>query len=161
MERKNREVEFGSRLLDAMHKKGINRVMLAEATGISRQSIGYYCNGTNVPDIINAKKIADALDVSLDWLADRDCKCEHVRTAADLIDIIEREQRRGNIGITADSRGVIITIHIPEIEEYFNTMFALNRVLQEIPQKNAEALRSAVEARREELIKKAKTISLQ
>lgn len=40
----------------------------AKKVGLSRPSIGFYENGTRVPDAVGLKKIAEACDTSADWL---------------------------------------------------------------------------------------------
>ena len=49
-------------------KKGWSQAELADNSGVSRVMIGKYERGEAAPSIEAAKKIADALDVSLDYL---------------------------------------------------------------------------------------------
>lgn len=49
-------------------KKGWSQTDLADNSGVSRVMIGKYERGEAVPSIDAAKKIADALEVSLDYL---------------------------------------------------------------------------------------------
>ena len=49
-------------------KKGWSQTDLAVKSGVSRVMIGKYERGEAVPSIDAAKKIADALEVSLDYL---------------------------------------------------------------------------------------------
>ncbi len=49
-------------------KKGWSQAELADNSGVSRVMIGKYERGEAVPSIDAAKKIADALEVSLDNL---------------------------------------------------------------------------------------------
>lgn len=49
-------------------KKGFSQTELAEKSGVSRVMIGKYERGEAIPSIDAAKKIADALEVSLDYL---------------------------------------------------------------------------------------------
>ena len=48
--------------------KKLSQTDLADKSGVSRVMIGKYERGDAVPPIDTAKKIADALDVSLDFL---------------------------------------------------------------------------------------------
>ncbi|MDW3193119.1 MAG: helix-turn-helix transcriptional regulator [Cytophagales bacterium] len=48
--------------------KSLSQVDLAEATGISRDAISKYERGDVMPSVEYAKRIADALGVSLDYL---------------------------------------------------------------------------------------------
>lgn len=43
----------------------------AEFLGISRQTVGFYCNGERIPDALGLKSIAEKCDVSADWLLGR------------------------------------------------------------------------------------------
>lgn len=58
--------EFGRRLQKIMLKKRITQDSLTEKTGISQCRISNYINGISVPSFINAVKIADALNYSVD-----------------------------------------------------------------------------------------------
>lgn len=40
----------------------------ADFLGMSRQTVGFYCNGDRVPDAIGVRDIAKKCDVSADWL---------------------------------------------------------------------------------------------
>ena len=40
----------------------------AEFLGISRQTVGFYCNGDRIPDAMTLKQIAEKCKVSADWL---------------------------------------------------------------------------------------------
>lgn len=53
---------------DTREAKGWNQSELADESGVSRVMIGKYERGQAVPSIDAAKKIADALGVSLDYL---------------------------------------------------------------------------------------------
>lgn len=56
--------------------KGMSQVDLANATKISRDAISKYERGDAVPSVEYAKRIADALGVSLDYLVSEDDKEE-------------------------------------------------------------------------------------
>jgi transcriptional regulator with XRE-family HTH domain len=60
--------EFARRLHHAMMAKGINQAQLSRATGIGKEGVHYYCAGKNLPGPVNAKKLADALDVPVEKL---------------------------------------------------------------------------------------------
>ncbi len=40
----------------------------ADFLGISRQTVGFYCNGDRIPDAVVLRQIADKCEVSVDWL---------------------------------------------------------------------------------------------
>ena len=56
--------------------KGLSQVNLAETTGISRDAISKYERGDATPSVEYAKRLADALGVSLDYLVSDDDKEE-------------------------------------------------------------------------------------
>ncbi|HEV2355510.1 MAG TPA: helix-turn-helix transcriptional regulator [Puia sp.] len=58
----------GKIIAELRDKKGLSQVDLADKSGVSRVMIGKYERGEAAPSIDAAKKIADALDVSLDHL---------------------------------------------------------------------------------------------
>ncbi len=62
------DMETGKIIAELRDKKGWNQSELADKSGVSRVMIGKYERGEAVPSIDAAKKIADSLDVSLDYL---------------------------------------------------------------------------------------------
>lgn len=61
-------MSFGSRLLQARKNKGISQEELAKELGTKGPAIGRYERDEMKPSIEAAAKIADFLNVSLDWL---------------------------------------------------------------------------------------------
>ena len=59
---------FGDRLSFARKQKKIKQTELGKFVGTSGDIIGKYERGENIPSIEVAAKIADALDVTLDYL---------------------------------------------------------------------------------------------
>ena len=60
---------FPRRLKKRMEEKNVNQKELANAIGLSsRQSVGYYLQGTSSPDWERLVKIAEYLDTSADYL---------------------------------------------------------------------------------------------
>jgi transcriptional regulator with XRE-family HTH domain len=62
-------MSFGKRLLEARKKKGISQEELAEKLRTKGPVVGRYERDEMKPSIETAAKIANLLDVSLDWLA--------------------------------------------------------------------------------------------
>lgn len=62
---------------------------LAKAAGVSREIIGRYERGEVSPSVDVAKKIADTLEVSLDYLAGEGSKAGFDKQTLKLIDEIE------------------------------------------------------------------------
>lgn len=63
---------FGGRVKYALIIRKMTQAELSRQTGICKEFIIKIINGLSYPTITKAAKIADALDVSLDWLAGRD-----------------------------------------------------------------------------------------
>lgn len=61
-------MSFGSRLLQARKKKGISQEELAKHLGTKGPAIGRYERDEMKPSIEAATKMANLLEVSLDWL---------------------------------------------------------------------------------------------
>jgi transcriptional regulator with XRE-family HTH domain len=57
-----------TRLRKVMKARGETRIKLAEATGISRQSVGYYVTGESAPNTEKLALIAEHYGISVDWL---------------------------------------------------------------------------------------------
>lgn len=61
-------MKLGEKITKLKKLKSLSQVALAEATGISRDAISKYERGDSVPSVDYAKRIADVLGVSLDFL---------------------------------------------------------------------------------------------
>ncbi len=61
-------VSFGEALSEARKKRGISQEELGIAVGIDKRIISRYENDKTVPSVDVAKKMADALETSLDKL---------------------------------------------------------------------------------------------
>lgn len=62
---------FGHRLREARTKRGITQLQLAEKAGITRWAISLYEHDRGYPQVLTLTYIADALDVSTDYLLGR------------------------------------------------------------------------------------------
>lgn len=62
----------GERLKEALQFREKTMTMLAEETGIRKQSLSLYANGGNVPPYENVKKIADSLNFPVDFFMAKD-----------------------------------------------------------------------------------------
>ena len=65
-------VKIGNRIVELRKKKGWSQTELAKQVEASREAIGKYERDEAQPSVETAKKIADALDVTLDYLVDED-----------------------------------------------------------------------------------------
>jgi transcriptional regulator with XRE-family HTH domain len=62
-------MNIGEKIATLRKQKNLSQTDLGKAAGVSREIIGRYERGEVMPSIEVAAKIADALDVSLDYLA--------------------------------------------------------------------------------------------
>lgn len=62
-------MNFGSIVVELRKKQGISQTDLADRLGIHKNVLGRYERNEVLPSIEIARKIADILDVSLDYLA--------------------------------------------------------------------------------------------
>lgn len=67
MERKNERLPIFTERFRELQGEQSN-TEFAEFLGISRQTVGFYCNGDRVPDAVTLIKIAEKCGVSADWL---------------------------------------------------------------------------------------------
>lgn len=65
-EEKNRFPIFRERFRELQGDR--SNTEFAEFLGISRQTVGFYCNGDRIPDALGLKEIASTCGVSADWL---------------------------------------------------------------------------------------------
>lgn len=65
-------MEFGNKLLELRKSKGFSQEQLAEKLNVTRQTISNWELGQTIPDINQAKKIANIFCISLDELVDND-----------------------------------------------------------------------------------------
>ena len=65
-------MEFGNKLCELRKKAGLSQEELSEKLDVTRQTISNWELGQTVPDIIQAKQIANIFKISLDELADND-----------------------------------------------------------------------------------------
>ena len=61
-------MKLGEKITKLKKLKNLSQVTIAEATGISRDAISKYERGDSIPSVDYAKRIADVLGVSLDYL---------------------------------------------------------------------------------------------
>lgn len=67
MERKNERLPiFTERFRELQGER--SNTEFAEFLEVSRQTVGFYCNGDRIPDALTLKQIAEKCEVSVDWL---------------------------------------------------------------------------------------------
>lgn len=63
---------FAKRLKEAREAKGLSQAKLAELAGFQPSAISHFETGGRSPSFDNLKRLADALEVSTDWLLGRE-----------------------------------------------------------------------------------------
>jgi len=97
-------MDTGKILADLRKQKDWSQTDLATKSGVSREMIGKYERGEAVPSIEAAKKIVDALEVSLDYLVGGELKVLDKKTLKRLQDIDKLpDVDRQNIFYTIDN----------------------------------------------------------
>jgi transcriptional regulator with XRE-family HTH domain len=82
-------MNIGDKITALRKTKKLSQAELAKAAGVSREIIGRYERNEVSPSVEVAKKIADALEVSLDYLAGDSGKTSFDKRTLKLIDEIE------------------------------------------------------------------------
>lgn len=80
-------VLFAQRMKEAREKRGLKQKELADAVGVSPQTISAYEKTGKIPTLDNAASIAQVLGVSLDWLCgtiDEQPKGTPIKTLGDV-----------------------------------------------------------------------------
>ncbi|RMG82810.1 MAG: XRE family transcriptional regulator [Bacteroidetes bacterium] len=67
-------MQLGQKIVRLRKQKKLSQAEVARAVGVSRDAISKYERGDIVPSVKNAKKIAEVLDVSLDYLVSNEEK---------------------------------------------------------------------------------------
>src|SRR4028119_1156936 len=62
-------MNIGGRIVELRKQRNLSQAQLGEQVGVSREMIGRYERNEVLPSIEVAKKIADTLEISLDYLA--------------------------------------------------------------------------------------------
>jgi transcriptional regulator with XRE-family HTH domain len=65
-------MKLGQKITKIRKEKKLSQSDIAQAVGVSRDAISKYERGYIVPSVENAKKMADVLGVSLDYLVSED-----------------------------------------------------------------------------------------
>lgn len=136
-----------TRIRAIMDKRKIKQKDLADKTGIARQSIGYYADGSNIPNAEVLAKIAKALDVSSDYLLglsdDEKPKSNttSLETCADAIRCITLLSTIKNTQLQVydddDGEGyvpnVCLTFYHPGIVKYYTSINQVNQAIRNMP----------------------------
>lgn len=75
-------MSFEQRLLETRKSRGMSQETLAEKIGVSRQAVSKWETGEALPDYAKLIALADALEVSLDYLCGRKERSENASASA-------------------------------------------------------------------------------
>ncbi len=81
-----RMMVFCERLDQVLREKDLSETDLADMADILPQSVSRYISGKSVPSLLTTIKIAEALDVSLDWLCGIDRNGQDLRSEEQWMD---------------------------------------------------------------------------
>ena len=95
--------KIGNRITELRKAKGWSQGDLANEVNASREAIGKYERNEAIPSVENAKKIAQVLGVSLDYLVSKDDSLEVVDV--DMLNRMREIQR-----LSEDDKSTIIKI---------------------------------------------------
>jgi transcriptional regulator with XRE-family HTH domain len=97
-------MDFGNKIIELRKEKGLSQTDLANELGIHKNVLGRYERGEATPSVDVARKIADLLNVSLDFLTGKvDEKID--RTIVDKVVSIQKlpKEERDRIIFTLDA----------------------------------------------------------
>lgn len=72
--------QFGERLVGAREKRGLSQTELARLSGLQPAAIGHFENARRKPSFANVRALANALNVSSDYLLGRSSTMEGATT---------------------------------------------------------------------------------
>ena len=98
-------VKIGNRIIELRKKKGWSQTELAKKVEASREAIGKYERDEAQPSVETAKKIADALDVTLDYLVDEEALPTFDKVTVGRLKSIQSldEENRGHVFAMLDA----------------------------------------------------------
>ena len=113
---------FTEKFIETLQFRGVTAYQVAKETGISQGLMNHYKNGVRLPTIQNLIKIADYLEVSIDYLLGR----TNNPTVAENID---NEQLNANLIMLAREYRIILdkfkdipASELPRIEGYVQSI---------------------------------------
>lgn len=82
-------MKLNKKIIYSRKKAGLSQLDLADALGVSRQSVSKWETGESNPDITKLPALAKALGVSVDWLLSEDAPAEEKAPAPDTATTIQ------------------------------------------------------------------------
>jgi transcriptional regulator with XRE-family HTH domain len=128
---KNKDRAFTQRLKDKllteMTRQGLNGQRLAQRSKVSDSEISRILSGQSTPGLENAFRLARAVDVSLDFLADDELETDPLKAG----DVVSTEERR--ILDLAQRLGLARAAHLLENITFVGYEIAMQRLLAAKP----------------------------
>lgn len=121
---------FSERLKQAREKKGLSLKALRDSVGVSQSAMSHYANGTTLPTLDIAMKIAQELEVSVDWLCGNEDENGGVNTLGDvarsILDIWE-----SSIAACLETEKDVVRFQIisKELSEFCGNAVELRKIL--------------------------------
>lgn len=82
-------MKLNEKIIYSRKEAGLSQIDLADALGVSRQSVSKWETGESNPDITKLPALAKALDVSIDWLLSEEDPAEEKAPAPDTATIMQ------------------------------------------------------------------------
>ncbi len=102
-----KENKFPTILKNCRQDKNLNQTELAHKTSLQPSAISHFESGSRKPSFDNLIKLADALEVTTDYLLDRGAFPTRTITIAGIEIILELNENLQSIGITCNQIGYI------------------------------------------------------
>lgn len=145
----------------------------ADFLGISRQTVGFYCNGDRIPDAVVLRQIAERCTVSADWLLglsetkSTDTTIQQIRKftglSEDSISCLKRICSKNNEMLNTVLEGGLFSYFIDTLSNYYYAFIADwiandvdEQVFNSVGEKNDEEISSLVHEKISAIIKSNK-----
>ena len=102
---------IGKMIVKLRKEKRMSQEKLAELLGISRQTLSNYENDITSPDLLQAKKICEIFDISLDLLTDNDTISSRISSTERLV----KKQNR-------DMKIILVTLYATSVIYLYNLL---------------------------------------
>ena len=100
-------MKFEERLLETRKNRGMSQETLAEKIGVSRQAVSKWETGEAQPDYARLIALADALEVSLDYLCGREPRVENVPAT-----VTENPEKKQKVWVTVIAIAAVLVVAV-------------------------------------------------
>lgn len=113
-------MDFGSTIVQLRKDKGLSRDDLAKAVGTSSAIIGRYERGEITPSVEVAAKMADALDVSLDYLVGASSVVVKDKKMMHRLELLQQLQEEDRVALLKVVDHYLTTAHLQSTSKKLN-----------------------------------------